>query len=860
MLTKVFIAAMLVATVAIKPKSLRASQKTPLLSLSEKSMAESEGTDIQVICSANTTQTPAILKWELSEDDKPNVKQKLLPNRSVALYISSLKRTNAGQYSCLLVMPDGVEEKEEFSLFVQQANAQVCSKYQFKCKETKTCLFIRYRCDNMDDCGDGSDEQCDVDPCLNKFRCNNSRCVEHKYVCDHIDHCGDRSDEHRSCTVRMRPTTTPSPDDDDGQYTWLQITVSTFIAATLGLVFLISFIVIMVFRVRVRKQREQRIARTLEHMYNEERRMNRLENSLGGPGEPPASSPGQSSDQQQFLLGPSQPHYGNIIVNVNNGVQYIPGYDYAAMMDVPPPYSEVGSGGGGEANLPPPPYSTLEHEIMNIRNHSDPHNYSQQQMGAEEGQGESPLRQHHQGQRCGTVPTRSSRSAEPVSRSNIGACQRNSPNVSEREPLTGTQTLPAGVSINSHFLQSLLGGPHLQPSCTGNCESGSSRSADNMTINHSYRDAAQDSLIDIVHHTGSPASRACQGTQSREAVIHTHTDRSTSHMHPGQSRVHENREDSQSNHNGSSSVPPSTSEFLATADQMDQHLSSNNCSPDHLSQELHSNEAFGGNSVASEDDEEDAAVAQNEEGTFLLRKPKHKARQKRPGDEAEILLPSSLQSRSLDGASNALLSEVSKRDDKLRPKPGHLSVQKGEILLHTSTGVLVDPPPAQISPFSRAPAPELVSYEAPELTIQNGALVFGSPKNVGPIEQGSLQGHQLDNFAGATNLECDSSTPHLPESSSLGQSTVSSSANEEDMQCRKQLQFKNGELVLELPKHTTSAQILSHLKGAYAEEDGMADAIEPVVNTKRVTANVVAKPQAPKLNSDVVLPAKKNPQ
>ena len=70
-----------------------------------------------------------------------------------------------------------------------------------------------------------------------------------------------------------------------------------------------------------------------------------------------------SNDQHPFLSSPQQyPHYGNIIVNVNNGVQYMPGLEYSVFMDAPPPYSEVGSGENPNASSEnnPPPYSTLD--------------------------------------------------------------------------------------------------------------------------------------------------------------------------------------------------------------------------------------------------------------------------------------------------------------------------------------------------------------------------------------------------------------------------------------------------------------------------------------------------------------------
>lgn len=60
---------------------------------------------------------------------------------------------------------------------------------------------------------------------------------------------------------------TTQPATEDNQFGWLKITMSTVIASTVGAVILISFIVIVVFRVKMKRQREQRIARALEGMY-----------------------------------------------------------------------------------------------------------------------------------------------------------------------------------------------------------------------------------------------------------------------------------------------------------------------------------------------------------------------------------------------------------------------------------------------------------------------------------------------------------------------------------------------------------------------------------------------------------------
>lgn len=70
------------------------------------------------------------------------------------------------------------------------------------------------------------------------------------------------------------------------------------------------------------------------------------------------------SDQDPFLAFSTQSHYGNIIVNVNNGVQCVRPMDLATAAtgfhrDLPPPYSEVVK---PAIDPPPPPYSTLDRQ------------------------------------------------------------------------------------------------------------------------------------------------------------------------------------------------------------------------------------------------------------------------------------------------------------------------------------------------------------------------------------------------------------------------------------------------------------------------------------------------------------------
>lgn len=75
-----------------------------------------------------------------------------------------------------------------------------CSPSAFTCNN-KHCILPEWRCDDIDDCGDGSDEldcptkiptTCSTDD----FTCDNYRCIDKSLVCDGDNDCGDGSDEH----------------------------------------------------------------------------------------------------------------------------------------------------------------------------------------------------------------------------------------------------------------------------------------------------------------------------------------------------------------------------------------------------------------------------------------------------------------------------------------------------------------------------------------------------------------------------------------------------------------------------------------------------------------------------------------
>ncbi|XP_076641099.1 vitellogenin receptor-like [Halictus rubicundus] len=88
-------------------------------------------------------------------------------------------------------------------------NCVRCQKGQFACYN-QNCIDESWVCDQMDDCGDGSDEtNCDgsnprktiANSNCKEFRCSNGMCLPFEKVCDRIPDCSDQSDEFGKCAL-----------------------------------------------------------------------------------------------------------------------------------------------------------------------------------------------------------------------------------------------------------------------------------------------------------------------------------------------------------------------------------------------------------------------------------------------------------------------------------------------------------------------------------------------------------------------------------------------------------------------------------------------------------------------------------
>lgn len=143
-------------------------------------------------------------------------------------------------------------------------------------------------------------------------------------------------------------TSHPRQTSVDDQMRWLKTTVYSVIGCTVGVVLFIAILVIAIFRIKMKRAAARR------QMFFIERRRREVFGSHPNCGRYPEMDPFLSS--RRVLSS-----HSNIILNVNNGVQYVPGLGFTSLMEAPPPYSDsVTEASPARGDSPPPPYSTID--------------------------------------------------------------------------------------------------------------------------------------------------------------------------------------------------------------------------------------------------------------------------------------------------------------------------------------------------------------------------------------------------------------------------------------------------------------------------------------------------------------------
>lgn len=211
---------------------------------------------------------------------------------------------------------------------------------------------------------------------------------------------------------------------------WLKTTLYVVIGCTVSVVFFISVIVVAVFRIRMKRN-------TVRRAYNSSRLRRR--NSGTDPVNYQAEDP--------FLNMAPSANYGNIIVNVNNGIQYVPGAEFSeftAIMEAPPSYSDVEREIFDVQNIPPPDYSTIDRNPLRVNNVNVTPSRNQRHSAASGQQASS----NRQGSRDNRPRTQNAAVQTLTHRSQGG--QRPS------QPTSGLDSLPRQPTINVQGGQILL--------------------------------------------------------------------------------------------------------------------------------------------------------------------------------------------------------------------------------------------------------------------------------------------------------------------------------------------------------------------------------------------------------------------
>ncbi|XP_045126059.1 very low-density lipoprotein receptor-like isoform X3 [Portunus trituberculatus] len=83
-----------------------------------------------------------------------------------------------------------------------------CSITSFACRGSEEkCIPLAWKCDNVKDCHDGSDEDpllCPAKPCYKtELRCNSGKCIPERWKCDGEPDCDDQSDENPEECAQM---------------------------------------------------------------------------------------------------------------------------------------------------------------------------------------------------------------------------------------------------------------------------------------------------------------------------------------------------------------------------------------------------------------------------------------------------------------------------------------------------------------------------------------------------------------------------------------------------------------------------------------------------------------------------------
>ncbi|XP_045468828.1 uncharacterized protein LOC123676718 [Harmonia axyridis] len=130
-----------------------------------------------------------------------------------------LKVSDNGSYICFTLkykkyvnIDVMVRSDERMKIPMMFKEPKFCTDTMFKCVSNGLCVIPHYVCDGRADCKDGSDESfenCKGDPCKDKLKCDDGRCIPTAWCCDrNVD---------ANCTVTNRPQCCQVPSESYGE-------------------------------------------------------------------------------------------------------------------------------------------------------------------------------------------------------------------------------------------------------------------------------------------------------------------------------------------------------------------------------------------------------------------------------------------------------------------------------------------------------------------------------------------------------------------------------------------------------------------------------------------------------------------
>uniref|UniRef100_A0A146L8H3 Low-density lipoprotein receptor-related protein 1B n=2 Tax=Lygus hesperus TaxID=30085 RepID=A0A146L8H3_LYGHE len=148
---------------------------------------------LELICASNDNRS---VGWVLPKYPQNRASYSQGVNGSAKFNIKHLLESDTGKYVCRLEamscsLPGGCTNHNYSTFATVHLYVKRKTCLGFQCTPL-LCISERYMCDGIYDCFNKEDEAthiCGLDPCLNKIRCSNGRCIPQEWCCLHVENC-----------------------------------------------------------------------------------------------------------------------------------------------------------------------------------------------------------------------------------------------------------------------------------------------------------------------------------------------------------------------------------------------------------------------------------------------------------------------------------------------------------------------------------------------------------------------------------------------------------------------------------------------------------------------------------------------